>query len=75
MGQAWVELAERVVGELGHVHDGLEPGEVVLGEVAQVAGQDGDPVGAGLIEPAGAVEAGVEPDDVVSGRREDRCGQ
>src|SRR3712207_8809238 len=33
------QLTERVVGQLGHVHDGVDAGEVVLGQPPDVLGE------------------------------------
>ena len=68
-----IVLADRVVGELGEVHHRVEAAQVLGPDPAQVLG---DHLGMGLAvveQPAAAVEAGVEADDVVARLQELRA--
>jgi hypothetical protein len=71
-----VELAQRIVRQLGEVDHRVEAAQVVDGQVPDVGRPPrGRPVDA-VVEPADAVEAGVDAADVVAVshqvRREDR---
>ena len=66
VGDVRCELAERVVGQLGEVDDGVEAGQVGDVQLADVldqrAGRDVDAV----VEPTLPVEAGVDAGDLVA---------
>ena len=64
---------QRVVRQRGEVHDGVEPAQLLGGDVAQVHGQRGRLGGGQLAEDAVGVEAGVEPGDLVARLGEHRC--
>ena len=72
VGQGRVEVAERIVRQRGQVDDRVDPVELLHGDVAQVGVDLRDrrqPVG--VAERAAAIQVGVEPDDLVTGRLED----
>ena len=60
--QARVLLAERIVRQLGEVGDGVEALQVFGGDRADILRQDHRARNVGRIQPAGAVEAGIETD-------------
>ncbi len=65
VGDLAEQVAQRVVGQLGHVHHGVEAAQVVLGEGAHVAVQGRQALLDALVEPAGPVEAGVDAGQLV----------
>src|SRR5438093_13489593 len=73
--QCRVELAERVVGELGQMHHGLHPTQIGLTDAAHVSANRGEVRCAGIVQTALAVETGVEPYDVMSPVRKERGQQ
>ena len=72
VGDLGGERAQRVVGQRCHVHDGVEPGELVDRDVAQVDGQPRHVRGVELAENARGEQPAVEARDVVARGREER---
>src|SRR5690606_32044877 len=67
VGEPGPELAERVVRQLGEVDDGVDALEVLGADVADVDDVGAGPLrSAGGVEPALAVEAGIDADDLVA---------
>ena len=65
------ELTQRVVRELGHVHDGVEPLQIRRGQPPDVPTPSLEAhLGIVLVEARGRVEPGVDPNDVVPSRGE-----
>ena len=65
------ERAQRVVGQRRHVHHGVEPGELLDRDVAQVDGQARHVRGVEVAEHAVGEQPAVEAGDLVPGGRED----
>ena len=61
-----VELADRIVRQLGKVDDRVEAAQVLHGDVPDVLGHPGRRAVHAVVQPADAVEAGVEAGDVVA---------
>jgi hypothetical protein len=66
VGDVTDEVAERVVGQLRHVHDGVEAAQVVDRQPADVLVDRVDGAVDASVEPAVLVEAGVDADDVMA---------
>ena len=69
IGNRRLVLTERIVGELGEVHDRVKALQIALGDLADVF-VEARRKSSGLIvvQPAVAVVTGVEPRDVVTAR-------
>ena len=66
VGDVAVELADRVVRHLGEVHECVVALEILEGDVAGVLRQHLRALFVGVVQPAHAVEAGVEAGHVVA---------
>src|ERR1700720_2745974 len=64
VSRALVQLAERVVRQLGQMHDRVEPFDVLWRYPAHVLGKGERPRGAIVVKPAIPVKAAINPDDV-----------
>ena len=71
VGQVRVEIAQRVVGQGGQMHDRVEAGEIAGLDVAQVLAQLGDVRQWLHLHPG--IEPAVEPHDLMAGITHHRC--
>ena len=75
-GDVRVELPDRIIRELGKMHDGIESAQVLHRQVPDVLVEPGRRPVHAVVQPAHPMEAAVDPDDVVplseQVRREDR---
>ncbi len=71
VGDVRVELADRVVRELGEVNDGVEACDVLGGDPADVLVQGRRRPAVQVVEPARPVVAGVETDHFVAASCQD----